>query len=189
MSSLTHASDSDIDGFMYCSSAKVGTSGRTAFIACIARAVHRERKQPAGRSNDVWGDLFTRECLAIEVGFSLRAEHVVAAVNRLELSRGLRSGFPAPTVRSSQVESFNGKFREECLNAHRFESVQDARRRSMLGDAIMMNISSPFSRGSHTSGICDEGDRIGGPQTRLLRGPKFPGRSRPPSSQYQLVRK
>ena len=34
-------------------------------------------------------DLFTRECLAIEVGFSLRAEHVVAAVDRLQYSRGL----------------------------------------------------------------------------------------------------
>jgi putative transposase len=34
-------------------------------------------------------DLFTRECLAIEVGFSLRAEHVVATMKRLEHSRGL----------------------------------------------------------------------------------------------------
>ncbi|MEP7310985.1 MAG: hypothetical protein ABI859_00255 [Pseudomonadota bacterium] len=31
----------------------------------------------------------TRECLAIEVGFSLRAEHVVAAMERLKDSRGL----------------------------------------------------------------------------------------------------
>ena len=72
-------------------------------------AVHREQKRPAGRPNEVWGmdfvadqlsdgrkirtltviDLFTRECLAIEVGFSLRAEHVVAAMNCLEPSRGL----------------------------------------------------------------------------------------------------
>ena len=100
-------------------------------------------------------DLFTRECLAIEVGFSLRAEHVVAAVNRLEYSRGLperiscdngsefagsqmdlwaynhkvqvnfnRRGKPTD---NATVESFNGKFREECLNAHWFESVQDAK--------------------------------------------------------------
>ena len=34
-------------------------------------------------------DLFTRECLGIEVGFSLRAEHVVAAMNRLKYDRGL----------------------------------------------------------------------------------------------------
>ena|SRR5450432_2276730 len=34
-------------------------------------------------------DLFTRECLGIEVGFSLRADHVVAAMNRLKYDRGL----------------------------------------------------------------------------------------------------
>lgn len=138
-------------------------------------ALHRDQKRPAGRPNEVWGmdfvadqladgrklrtltiiDLFTRECLAIEVGFSLRAEHVVAAVNRLENSRGLperiscdngsefsggqmdlwaynhkvqmdfnRRGKPTD---NATVESFNGKFREECLNAHWFESIQDAK--------------------------------------------------------------
>ncbi|MGB6450780.1 MAG: DDE-type integrase/transposase/recombinase [Steroidobacteraceae bacterium] len=34
-------------------------------------------------------DLFTRECLGIEVGFSLRANDVAAAMNRPEYSRGL----------------------------------------------------------------------------------------------------
>jgi putative transposase len=34
-------------------------------------------------------DLFTRECLGIEVGFSLRARDVDAAMNRLQYSRGL----------------------------------------------------------------------------------------------------
>ena len=63
-------------------------------------AVHRVLKRPAGGPNDVWGmdfvhdqlangqkirtltvlDLFTRECLAIEVGISLRAEDVVQAM-------------------------------------------------------------------------------------------------------------
>src|SRR5277367_4899245 len=72
-------------------------------------AVHRAIKLPAGRPNEVWGmdfvhdelsngrkirtltiiDLFTRECLGIEVGFSLRAIDVVAAMTRLEYSRGL----------------------------------------------------------------------------------------------------
>jgi putative transposase len=28
---------------------------------------------------------------------------------------------------NATVESFNGKFREECLNAHWFDSIQDAK--------------------------------------------------------------
>lgn len=34
-------------------------------------------------------DLFTQECLGIEVGFSLKANDVVAAMNRLEHARGI----------------------------------------------------------------------------------------------------
>jgi putative transposase len=112
-------------------------------------------------------DLFTRECLGIEVGFSLRAEHVVAAMNWLKYDRGLPqriscdngsefSGGPNGSMGIHEsrsdglqprgkptdnaiVESFNGKFREECLNAHWFESIDDAKRRSMLGDGIIMS--------------------------------------------------
>jgi len=138
-------------------------------------AVHRVQKQPAQKPNEVWGmdfvadqladgrkirtltiiDLFTRECLGIEVGFSLRAEHVVAAMHWLKYDRGLpqriscdngsefsggqmdlwaythqvqmdfnRRGKPTD---NATVESFNGKFREECLNAHWFESIDDAK--------------------------------------------------------------
>jgi len=70
-------------------------------------AVHRNPKRPAGGPNDIWGvdfvadqladgrrirtltivDLFTRECLGIEVGFSLRAEGVVTALNNLKYDR------------------------------------------------------------------------------------------------------
>jgi len=43
-------------------------------------------------------DLFTRECLGIEVGFSLRAEHVVAAMDWLKYERAAyRNGSPATT--------------------------------------------------------------------------------------------
>jgi putative transposase len=72
-------------------------------------AMHRDIKRPAEGPNDVWGmdfvadqladgrklrtltviDLFTRECLAIEVGFSLRADHVVAAMKQISHERGL----------------------------------------------------------------------------------------------------
>ena len=138
-------------------------------------AVHRLQRLPAVHANEVWGmdfvadqladgrkmrtltvvDLYTRECLAIEVGYSLRAEHVVAAMNHLKYERGLpkriacdngsefaggqmdlwaysnqvqidfsRRGKPTD---NAIVESFNGKFREECLNAHWFESIEDAK--------------------------------------------------------------
>lgn len=102
-------------------------------------------------------DVFTRECLGIEVWFGLRANDVVAAMNRLEYDRGLpqriscdngsefsggqmdlrgythhvqmdfnRRGKPTD---NAMVESFNGKFREECLNAHWFNSIEDARQK------------------------------------------------------------
>ena len=100
-------------------------------------------------------DLYTRECLAIEVGYTLRAEHVVTTMRHLSYERGQpqriscdngsefsggqmdlwaytnqvqmdfnRRGKPTD---NAFVESFNGKFREECLNAHWFESVEDAK--------------------------------------------------------------
>jgi hypothetical protein len=100
-------------------------------------------------------DLYTRECLAIEVGYTLRAEQVVTAMRHLSYERGRpqriscdngsefsggqmdlwaytnqvqmdfnRRGKPTD---NAFVESFNGKFREECLNAHWFESVEDAK--------------------------------------------------------------
>jgi len=99
-------------------------------------------------------DLYTRECLGIEVGFGLRAEHVVAAMNRLKYDRGLpqrittdngsefagaqmdlwaytshvRMDFSrrGKSTDNAIVESFNGRFREECLNSHWFESIDDA---------------------------------------------------------------
>lgn len=85
---------------VYCEE-KLGLRGKRPWRH--VSAVHREQKRPAGRPSEVWGmdfgtnqlgdgrklrtltiiDLFTRECLAIEVGSSLRAGHV-AAVNRPE---------------------------------------------------------------------------------------------------------
>jgi putative transposase len=100
-------------------------------------------------------DLYTRECLGIEVGFSPRAEDGVTAMNHLKYDRGLpkriacdngsefaggqmdlwayankvtldfsRRGKPRD---NAIVESFNGRFREECLNTHWFESLEDAK--------------------------------------------------------------
>lgn len=108
-------------------------------------AVHRLVKQPAGRPNEVWGmdfvadqlsdgrkirtltiiDLFTRECLGIEVGFSLKATDVVAAMNRLEDSRGI----PA---RISCGPNFPGRSRRYL--------PKDQTVRTSLGRSIMLVI-------------------------------------------------
>jgi len=74
-----------------------------------ATAVHREQRRPATSRNDIWSmdfvadelatggrfraltvlDLFTRECLAIDVGQGLSGRDVVATLERLRHERGL----------------------------------------------------------------------------------------------------
>ena len=102
-------------------------------------------------------DVFSREALAIEVGQRLRAEDVVSALNRLVAQRQAprflfgdngsefsgrlldiwayhykvqidfsRPGEPAD---NSFIETFNGSFRNECLNLHWFESLGEAERK------------------------------------------------------------
>lgn len=100
-------------------------------------------------------DDFTRECPAIEVDFSLPAKRVTRVLDRLielrgkpevlvmdngpefqsrELDtwayeRGIRLHFikPGKPVENAYIESFNGKFRDECLNENWFLSLDDAR--------------------------------------------------------------
>lgn len=99
-------------------------------------------------------DLFTRQCLDIAVGRGLTGQDVVATLERLRFDRGLpqriycdngtefvsaamdlwaytngvvldfsRRGKPTD---NAAIESFNGRFRDECLNVHWFESLEDA---------------------------------------------------------------
>jgi putative transposase len=99
-------------------------------------------------------DLFTRECLAIEAGRAMTGQHVAAILERLRCERGVpqriycdnggefvsaamdlwaythgvvldfsRRGKPTD---NATIESFNGRFREECLNVHWFTSLEDA---------------------------------------------------------------
>lgn len=98
----------------------------------------------------------TRECLAIEVDTSLPGARVVRRLEELAACRGLprtivadngpefiakaldtwavRHGVhlhfidPGTPTQNAFVESFNGKFRDECLNEHHFLSLADARR-------------------------------------------------------------
>jgi len=98
----------------------------------------------------------TRECLAIEVDTSLTGRRVVAVLERLAdtrgrpqsitvdhgpefesqaldawaFAKGVQLAFirPGKPVENAYVESFNGKFRDECLNEHWFVTVAQARR-------------------------------------------------------------
>jgi putative transposase len=100
-------------------------------------------------------DDYTRECLVIEVDTSLPGARVVAALERLAELRGLphsitvdhgpefesqvldawayrravRLAFirPGKPVENAYIESFNGRFRDECLNEHWFMGMQHAR--------------------------------------------------------------
>jgi putative transposase len=100
-------------------------------------------------------DDFTRECLAIEVDTSLPAARVIDVLERLRSSRGLPQTIvvdngpefrshaldcwayargvslafidPGKPVQNAFIESFNGTFRYECLDAHWFSSLADAR--------------------------------------------------------------
>ena len=100
-------------------------------------------------------DDLTRECPAIEVDTSLPGARVVRVLDRLAILRGLpdtividngseftgraldawankhgvRLHFidPGKPVQNAYVESFNGKFRDECLDLHWFTDLADAR--------------------------------------------------------------
>ncbi len=100
------------------------------------------------------GDVYTRESLAIVPGPSLRGEEVVRVLQRFQQERGgpqrllcdLGSEFssqvldlwayqngvkiefsrPGKPTDNGDIESFNGTFRDECLNTHWFTPLGDA---------------------------------------------------------------
>jgi putative transposase len=100
-------------------------------------------------------DDYTRECLRIEVDTSLGGERVARvleelrqqrggpqvivvdhgpeftsqALDRWAYQRGVKLHFIAPgkPEQNAYVESFNGKFRDECLNQHWFGDLEEAR--------------------------------------------------------------
>jgi len=101
-------------------------------------------------------DDFSRECLVLEVDTSITGKRVVAVLERLADLRGLplsitvdhgpefegqvldawayqagvRLSFirPGKPVENAYIESFNGRFRDECLNEHWFLTMAHARR-------------------------------------------------------------
>lgn len=101
-------------------------------------------------------DDYTRECLAIEVDTSLPGARVVRVLDRLAVmgrqplhlvvdngpefsskavdqwaaQHGVSLRFidPGKPMQNAYIESFNGKFRDECLSQHWFISLEEARR-------------------------------------------------------------
>lgn len=99
-------------------------------------------------------DNFSRECLALEVGQSIRGEQVTGVLNRLKYLRGIPRSIrvdngsefvskavdqwayenkvsldfsrPGKPIDNAFAESFNGSFRDECLNVNWFLSFDDA---------------------------------------------------------------
>lgn len=99
-------------------------------------------------------DNFSRECLAVEVGQSIRGEQVVAVLNRLKCTRSVPGSIrvdngsefiskavdkwaydnkvtldfsrPGKPTDNAFAESFIGSFRDECLNVNWFLSFEDA---------------------------------------------------------------
>ena len=100
-------------------------------------------------------DDYTRECLAIEVDTSLPGMRVMQVLERLKEARGLPASItvdnrpefagkvldawayeagvtlsfirPGKPVENAYVESFYGRFRDECLNDHWFVSMRHAK--------------------------------------------------------------
>lgn len=98
----------------------------------------------------------TRECLAIEVDTSITGSRVKSVMERLADKRGLPRSItvdhgpefegqvldswayqsnvqlsfirPGKPNENAYIESFNGKFRDECLNDHWFTTMEQARR-------------------------------------------------------------
>lgn len=135
----------------------------------------RPRPLAPSRANEVWAydfvfdacaggqtlkcltvvDEFTRECLAIDVGSSIRSERVIEVLSKLVSVRGapryLRSDNgpefvsrailtwlteakietalidPGKPWQNGANESFNGKFRDECLGMQWFQNRAEAR--------------------------------------------------------------
>jgi putative transposase len=101
-------------------------------------------------------DDFSRECPAIAVGTSISGQRVVRVLEELSQctglpqvlvldngpeftskamlcwaeERGVKLHFigPGKPRQNAYIESFNGKFRDECLNQHWFKDLEEAKR-------------------------------------------------------------
>jgi putative transposase len=100
-------------------------------------------------------DEVTRECLALEVDSSITGRKVTAVLNRIAIFRGMPKEIltdngpeftsnamnawaydhkveqifidPGKPMQNGYIESFNGKFRAECLDQHWFRNLSEAK--------------------------------------------------------------
>ena len=105
-------------------------------------------------------DQYTRECLAIHAAQSIKGDEVVRIMHRLIMEHGTPKRIqtdngsefiskaldrwaydhniimdfsrPGKPTDNPHIESFNGSFRDECLNIHWFLSLEDAREKIEL---------------------------------------------------------
>ncbi len=105
-------------------------------------------------------DDFTRECLALEIDYSFASAAVVRQLNHLVDERGLPATIrfdngseftsrkmpqwgadrsvilhfidPGKPTQNAQIESLNGRIRDEFLNAHSFSNIYSARQLAAL---------------------------------------------------------
>jgi putative transposase len=138
-------------------------------------AAHRVKVPAATRVNESWSmdfvtdslfngrrfrsltvvDIYSRECLAIEIGQHIRGGDVTRAMDRLKAVRGIPNSIkvdsglafiskeldkwayeheviqdysrPGKPIDNAFIESFYGSFKDECLNTNWFLSLEDAR--------------------------------------------------------------
>lgn len=100
-------------------------------------------------------DVFSKESLAIEIDTSLGGQRVVRILEQIAKDRGYPESItvdngpefrgqavdqwayqhgvkldfiePGKPIQNAWIESFNGKYRDECLNEHYFTTLQEAR--------------------------------------------------------------
>jgi putative transposase len=100
-------------------------------------------------------DDFSHECVDITVDYGISGEHVTRLLDRAAVFRGYPAAVrtdngpeftsrafiawtiqhhvrhlliePGKPMQNGYIESFNGKFRDECLNEHWFQTLQQAR--------------------------------------------------------------
>lgn len=105
--------------------------------------------------NKIIKSWFSRESPAIEVDFSLNGRRVVEVLEHLKRTHGLPKAIkvdngsefiskivdgwayknnvrldfsrPGRPIDNAFIESFNGRVRQECLNQHWFESIEEAK--------------------------------------------------------------